>query len=70
LERAENFWSCLTRRRRIVFSSLHVMTQAVDSPDSAPVRACFARLRSLRYQLLQGAPDSMSFDDPADGHVL
>jgi len=52
------------------FSALRVrglMTLAVLSSDVAAVRACFARLRTLRDCLRQDAPDGIVLDDLSMG---
>lgn len=52
------------------FSSLRVrglMTLALFSPDEALVRPCFVRLRQLRDQLRQDAPDGIVMDELSMG---
>ena len=52
------------------FSSLHVrglMTLALFSDDVAKVRPCFVRLRELRDQLRQSAPDGVAMDELSMG---
>ena len=52
------------------FSALRVrglMTLAMFTEDAARVRACFVRLRQLRDELRQCAPDGMSFDELSMG---
>jgi len=47
------------------FSALRIrglMTLAMLSPEAAHVRACFARLRTLRDHLRQDAPDGIALD--------
>jgi pyridoxal phosphate enzyme (YggS family) len=57
-------------RQLPAFSSLRVrglMTLAVFSPDAALVRRCFVRLRTLRDQLRQDAPDGITLDELSMG---
>jgi len=52
------------------FSALRVrglMTLALLSSDTAPVRACFAQLRTLRDRLRQDAPDGIALDELSMG---
>jgi len=52
------------------FSALRVrgfMTLALLSADAAPVRRCFVRLRELRDQLRQEAPDGIMLDELSMG---
>lgn len=52
------------------FSSLRVrglMTLALFSPDPALVQPCFVRLRTLRDQLRQSAPDGIAMDELSMG---
>jgi len=52
------------------FSSLRVrglMTLALFSPDPAQVRPCFVRLRELRDELRQSAPDGIGLDELSMG---
>ncbi|TAM09177.1 MAG: YggS family pyridoxal phosphate-dependent enzyme [Nevskiaceae bacterium] len=52
------------------FSSLRVrglMTLALFSPDPARVRPCFVKLRALREQLRQTAPDGIDMDELSMG---
>jgi len=52
------------------FSALRVrglMTLALLSSDTAPVRTCFAQLRTLRDRLRQDAPDGIALDELSMG---
>jgi len=52
------------------FSSLRVrglMTLALFSPDAAKIRPCFVRLRELRDELRQSAPDGIGLDELSMG---
>ncbi|WP_207390342.1 YggS family pyridoxal phosphate-dependent enzyme [Rhodococcus sp. ABRD24] len=52
------------------YSALRVrglMTLAIFSTDTDRVRACFARLRTLRDQLRQSAPDGVGLDELSMG---
>lgn len=57
-------------RRLPAFSSLRVrglMTLALHSDDATRVRACFARLRTLRDRLRQEAPAGIAMDELSMG---
>lgn len=57
-------------RQLPAFDSLKIrglMTLALFSPDKTRVRACFLKMRDLREQLRQEAPDSLSFDELSMG---
>jgi len=57
-------------RQLPAFSSLRVrglMTLALFSPDPAKVRPCFVRLRKLRDELRQSAPDGIGLDELSMG---
>ena len=57
-------------RQLPAFDSLKVrglMTLALFSTDKTRVRACFLKMRDLREQLRQEAPDSLSFDELSMG---